>query len=261
MRSKRIEILGTPIDVLSMSETLDLIGVSIKKGRKLHHGAVNAAKLVNMQRDLELFNSVVACDIINADGQSIVWASRFLGNPLPERVAGIDLMQELVEYAYGNSFRIFFFGAKEDVVSRVVSIYSEKYSPKIIAGYSNGYCYYEEEKIAKYIAETRPDILFVAITSPKKEIFLNKYKEMLQVPFIMGVGGSFDVIAGKVKRAPQWMQKYGLEWLFRLIQEPGRLWKRNLVTNILFIIYIIREKFVRIFNERKRPETVDSFKK
>jgi N-acetylglucosaminyldiphosphoundecaprenol N-acetyl-beta-D-mannosaminyltransferase len=127
----------------------------------------------------------------------------------------------------------------------VVSHYKEKYSPKIIAGYRNGYFTKEEEpKIAKEIAESGANILFVAITSPKKENFLYENRETLKVVnFIMGVGGSFDVVSGLVKRAPSWMQRSGLEWFYRLIQEPKRMWKRYLIGNSKFIFLILKEKF------------------
>jgi len=240
----RIQILNCPIDRYTMEETVKIIDEAIQKKIPLHHVVVNAAKLVYMQKDKQLYDSVVNCDIINPDGQAVVWASRFLGKPLPERVTGIDLMQRLVKLAYEKKYKIFFFGANEEVVKAVVNKYSRIYSPDIIAGYRNGYFKKEEEPIiAKQIAESGADILFVAISSPKKEIFLNKYKNIINVPFIMGVGGSFDVVAGKVKRAPLWMQKAGLEWFYRFLQEPKRMWKRAFIINSLFVLYVLKEKF------------------
>ena len=242
----RIKILNCPIDRYTMEETVKMIDEAIQKKIHLHHGVVNAAKLVYMQKDKQLYDSVVNCDIINPDGQAVVWASRFLGKPLPERVTGIDLMQRLVKLAYEKKYKIFFFGAKEEVVKAVVDKYSQMYSPDIIAGYRNGYFKKEEEPIiAQQIAKSGADILFVAISSPKKEIFLNKYKNIINVPFIMGVGGSFDVVAGKVKRAPLWMQKAGLEWFYRFLQEPTRMWKRAFIINSLFVLYVLKEKFLK----------------
>jgi len=238
-----IHLFGVPVHKLSMKETLDFIDKSIACKEQVHHVVVNAAKLVNMQKDKELYQSVTESTIINADGQSVVWAARFLGRPLPERVAGIDLMENIMQLAFEKKYRAFFFGAKEDVVKKVVDIYREKYGEHVIAGYRNGYYKPEEEKsIAESIAATGADILFVAITSPKKEIFLNKYKHIIKVPFIMGVGGSFDVISGITKRAPLWMQRSGLEWFFRVLQEPKRMWKRYLVTNTKFILLLLSEK-------------------
>jgi N-acetylglucosaminyldiphosphoundecaprenol N-acetyl-beta-D-mannosaminyltransferase len=228
-----------------MQETLALVQEKIQKAEQLHHVVVNAGKVVAMQKDSELRNSVNQCHIINADGQAVVWASRFLGKPLKERVAGIDLMANLVEMAHKNHNKIFLFGAKEDVVKSVVEKYAEIYSPEIIAGYRNGYFNPSEEKeIAEQIANSGTQMLFVAISSPIKENFLYKYRDILKnVNLIMGVGGSFDVVAGKTKRAPAWMQKAGLEWFYRFAQEPRRMWKRYLVGNSKFIYLVLRERF------------------
>jgi N-acetylglucosaminyldiphosphoundecaprenol N-acetyl-beta-D-mannosaminyltransferase len=228
-----------------MQETLALVQEKIQKAEQLHHVVVNAGKVVAMQKDSELRNSVNQCHIINADGQAVVWASRFLGKPLKERVAGIDLMANLVEMAHKNHNKIFLFGAKEDVVKSVVEKYAEIYSPEIIAGYRNGYFNpSEEQEIAEQIANSGTQMLFVAISSPIKENFLYKYRDILKnVNLIMGVGGSFDVVAGKTKRAPAWMQKAGLEWFYRFAQEPRRMWKRYLVGNSKFIYLVLRERF------------------
>ncbi|TCK04458.1 WecB/TagA/CpsF family glycosyltransferase [Phorcysia thermohydrogeniphila] len=247
LKKHRIYILGCPIDVLTLEETLTIIDKAIQEKKHIYHIAVNAAKLVRMKKDRELYESVVNADIINADGMAVVWASKLIGKPLPERVAGIDLMQEVVKLAYKRGYKIFFFGAEEDVVKKVVEKYSKEYSPEIIAGYRNGYYSDEEEAtIAEQIANSRANILFVAMSSPKKEKFLYKYRDVLKnVNFIMGVGGSFDVIAGKVKRAPKWMQNAGLEWFYRFLQEPKRMWKRAFVDNSKFILLVAKE-FIRI---------------
>lgn len=247
LKSKKINILNTSIDNLTMVETLQCISESIENERQLHHVVVNAGKIVLMQTDEVLRKSVNESDIINADGQAVVWASRFLGKPLKERVAGIDLMANLVEMAYQKNYKIFLFGAKEEVLRTVVNQYSEKYSPDLIAGYRNGYFASEEEvDIANYIADSGAQMLFVAITSPKKENFLYNHRETLKnINLIMGVGGSFDVFAGKTKRAPVWMQKAGLEWFYRFLQEPKRMWKRYLVGNSKFIWLVLKERFTK----------------
>ena len=247
----RINICNVPVDALTMQQTIDLIDNSIRDNKSIHHVVINAVKVVNAQKDINLKESIINCDIINADGQGIVWASRLLNKPLPERVAGIDLMEKLVELAAKKKYRIFFLGAKEEIVSKVVKIYSDKFGDEIIAGYRNGYFKEEEEKeIAQQIAGSNANILFVAMSSPKKEIFLNTHKNLIQTPFIMGVGGSFDVVAGFVKRAPTWMQNWGLEWFFRTIQEPGRMWKRYLFGNSTFIYLVFKEKMKQIFKKK-----------
>lgn len=238
----RIKICDVPVDALTMEQTLGVISDSIEHNRPVHHVVVNTAKLVNARKDKELKASIVNCDIINADGQAIVWASKILNQPLPERVAGIDLMQNLVALAADKGYKIFFFGAKEEVVKKVVDKYTALYGKDILAGYRNGYFDKSQERtIAQQIGSSGADILFVAMSSPKKEVFLETYKDVINMPFIMGVGGSFDVVAGKVKRAPMWMQKSGLEWLYRVWQEPRRMWKRYLYTNTEFIYLIAKE--------------------
>lgn len=240
----KIELLNTHIHNLSMEETLEIIDSTISKGEQLHHVVVNAGKIVAMQTDLQLRQSVNESDLINADGQAVVWASKILKKPLKERVAGIDLMVNLVALAAKKKYKVFFFGAKEEVVKEVVNKYSNQYSSDIVAGYRNGYFKKEEEKeIAREIADSGANILFVAISSPTKENFLYENKELLKkVNFVMGVGGSFDVVSGKVKRAPLWMQNYGLEWFYRFAQEPKRMWKRYLVGNSKFMFLVLKER-------------------
>ena len=228
-----------------MEETLAEVEKSIKAGKQVHHVVVNAGKIAAMHSDPELRRSVNESDIINADGQAVVWASRILGKPLKERVAGIDFMSALVEMAHKKNYRIFLFGAKEEIVKTVVDTYSDIYSPEMIAGYRNGYFSpSQEETIAHQIADSGTQMLFVAISSPIKENFLYRHREILKnVNLIMGVGGSFDVVAGKVKRAPVWMQNAGLEWFYRFAQEPKRMWKRYLVGNSKFIYLVFKERF------------------
>ncbi|MDT7828078.1 WecB/TagA/CpsF family glycosyltransferase [Pricia sp. S334] len=240
----QIHILNTKIHNLSFQETLDKIEMAIRDNEQIHHVVVNAGKIVAMRTDLELQKSVNSSDLINADGQSVVWASRFLGKPLKERVAGIDLMEHLIKLSHIKKYKIFFLGAKEEVVKSVVDRYSEEYSPDIIAGYRNGYfTLMEESKIAERISNSGANILLVAISSPTKELFLYRNKGILhRVNFIMGVGGSFDVVSGRVKRAPVWMQNAGLEWFYRFLQEPKRMWKRYLVGNTKFILMVLNER-------------------
>lgn len=244
----RVKFLNTVIDNYSSTETLAIVENAIKSKKQIHHTVVNAGKIVAMQSDLQLRHSVNESDLINADGQAVVWASKLLGKPLKERVAGIDLMVNLVDLAYQKKHKVFFFGAKEEVVKTVVEKYSNQYSSDIIAGYRNGYFKKEqEEEIAKEIAESGANMLFVAISSPTKENFLYENKHLLKnVNFIMGVGGSFDVVSGKIKRAPLWMQNSGLEWFYRFAQEPKRMWKRYLVGNTKFILLVLKERMSNV---------------
>ncbi len=241
----RIDFLGIPLDNLSMNETVEKIDNAIVCNFQIHHCVVNAGKVVKMQNDKLLNESVLNSDIINADGMSIVWAARFLGKEIKERVTGIDLMENLIILSNKKQYSCFFLGAKQEIVEKLVNDYSNKYSKKIIAGYRNGYFNeHDEKQIIKEIKDSNANILFVAISSPKKEIFLNKYKnELNNINLIIGVGGSFDVISGAIKRAPKLMQEIGLEWLYRFLQEPRRMWRRYLIGNIKFLILIFKTKF------------------
>lgn len=240
----KIDFLGIPVDSHTMEETIARIDEAIRADEHIHHVVINAGKVVSMMKDKELYNSVLSCDIINADGQSIVWAARFLGKKIPGRVTGVDLMQQLIKLAAERGYKCFFLGAREDVVRKVVDRYTEEYGPQVIAGYRNGYFSENEEAdIARQISESGAHMLFVAITSPKKEKFLYKYEDVLKnVNFTMGVGGTFDIIAGVTRRAPKWVQDMGMEWFVRLAQEPGRMWKRYLVGNTMFVYLVMRER-------------------
>lgn len=254
MKQQRIDFLGIPVDVLSMKDTIAAVDNAIRSNEHINHVVINAGKVVSMQTDKQLFESVVSCDIINADGQAIVWGARLLGGKLPERVAGADLMQELVKLAAEKKYKCFFLGAKEEVVKKVVDTYTEQYGGGIIAGYRNGYFTKEEEaSVAKQIADSGAQLLFVAITSPKKENFMYAHRELLKdVNFTMGVGGTFDVVAGLTKRAPVWMQDIGMEWFYRFAQEPKRMWKRYLVGNSKFIYLVMKAKGKQLFSSRPK---------
>ncbi|MEM9172434.1 MAG: WecB/TagA/CpsF family glycosyltransferase [Pseudomonadota bacterium] len=242
----RVSLFGMPVAPSTMSETLDLCGEVITSRQVMHIGVINAAKVVNSRKDPVLRDSVLASDIIYADGMAVVWASRFLGRPLPERVAGIDIMMGLLERGDQHGYRVFLLGAKEAISEEVERRIQRDYPGVNVVGRRNGYFNDDEEAaIVDDIAACNPDILFVAITSPKKERFLAKWADQIGAHIYHGVGGSFDVYAGFVERAPERWQKLGLEWLYRVKQEPRRLWKRYLVTNVGFLWLTLKERFVR----------------
>jgi N-acetylglucosaminyldiphosphoundecaprenol N-acetyl-beta-D-mannosaminyltransferase len=203
---------------------------------------VNVDKLVKASRSPELRRIINECALINADGMPVVWAARLLGRPLKERVAGIDLFESLMARAAVRQWRVFLLGAREEVVAGVRAIYEAKYPGLTIAGHRNGYwSAAEEEGVVSQIAASRADLLFVAISSPKKEQFLGKYQARMRVPFAMGVGGTFDVAAGLVKRAPRWMQRAGLEWFYRFLQEPRRMFRRYFIDDMAFLWLFLKE--------------------
>ena len=203
---------------------------------------VNVDKLVKASRAPELRRIINDCDLVSADGMPVVWAARLLGKPLKERVAGIDLFEALMERAAERGWRVFLLGAREEVVARVRALYEQKYRGLVIAGHRNGYWSAAEEiNVVEQVGASRADLLFVAISSPKKEQFLGQYQARMQVPFAMGVGGSFDVAAGLVRRAPRWMQRAGLEWFYRFLQEPRRMFRRYFIDDVAFLWLFLKE--------------------
>lgn len=219
-----------------MPETLDLVDEAIRSRKPLQIGVINAAKVVNMDKDPSLREAVLSSDIILADGAAVVWASRLLGKPLPERVAGIDIMFGMFERGNERGYRVYCLGATEEISKTVEANLARDYPELTLAGRHHGYFSEDEaQTIADDVRSSKADILLVAMTSPKKERFLAKWMSHMDVPVCHGVGGSFDVYAGKVERAPGSWQKLGLEWLYRVKQEPGRLWKRYLFTNVSFL--------------------------
>ena len=215
----------------------------IEQGTPAQHVSINAGKINLMRKDPSLRSIVNRAALITADGQSIVWASKYLGCPVPERVTGIDLFRELVKLAAEKGWRPYYLGATAEVVEAVVKHDQQLYPDLNVAGFHHGY-FSEDESldVAKEIARTQPDLLFVAFSSPQKEIWLDTFSEVLQVPFAMGVGGSFDIVAGKTKRAPLWMQRSGLEWFYRFAQEPVRMFDRYIIGNLRFLQYVWGEK-------------------
>jgi N-acetylglucosaminyldiphosphoundecaprenol N-acetyl-beta-D-mannosaminyltransferase len=236
-----VELFGVPTDALTMDETVDAVRDLVRTGTPHQHVVLNAAKVVAMDRDAHLREVVAHCDLINADGASVVWASHALGRPLPERVAGIDLFLRLVEAAHDDGDSVYFLGASQDVVDRTVTVLEERHPGLRVAGSHNGF-WSDDREVIEAVRHAHPDYLFLAIPSPRKEFWLNEHLQELGVPFVMGVGGSFDVVAGAVSRAPVWMQRAGLEWAWRLGQEPRRMWKRYLVGNTAFIRLTLRER-------------------
>ena len=243
-----IKFLGLRLDALSMPQSVErcerLIGI-----RGAQHVVLNAAKVVAAQNDGDLKNIINHCDMVNADGMSVVWGAKLLGLNVPERVAGIDLMHELVTLSSKKGYSIYLLGAKKEIVESTAVIFSNLGAN--VSGFRDGYWTDSEEAtVVAEIASHKPDFLFIAIPSPQKEIFLSKHLEKLDSGLAMGVGGSFDVVAGLTARAPKIMQLAGLEWLFRLIQEPRRMLKRYLIGNTKFVILVLKALLFRLGDNR-----------
>lgn len=246
LQNRRILLLGSPMDALSMDETLRLIEGAMRERTPLQHVVVNVAKLVHMQHDEALYRDVTGSDLINIDGMGVVWGGRWLGHAIPERVAGIDVMDGVLALCRQHGFKPFILGAKPEILRQAAANIEARYPGLVFAGLQDGYYdRNDEQAVMQRIADSGADCLFIAMPSPHKERIMQHYRDMLNVPFIMGVGGSVDVFAGYVTRAPGWMQQAGLEWLYRLLQEPGRMWKRYWHTNRQFAVLLLKAKLGR----------------
>ena len=235
----RAQVLGCQIDRVDLDQALAHCERAIDSRRLVQHMAINAAKLVAMRKDEYLREVADRCELVTADGQAVVWASKLLRDPLPSRVAGIDLMYALLARAAAKGYRVYVLGARRAVLERAVERIHTGFPGINIVGYRDGYYQDEEEsEVAAAVAAAHPDVLLVAMTSPRKEYFLARHSMTMGVPFVMGVGGAIDVVAGVTKRAPLAIQRLGLEWLFRLAQEPRRLFRRYLSTNVRFILLV-----------------------
>lgn len=239
----RIHILQTTIDVLDMKQTVDLVERYIQTKTPLHLMGVNADKVNEINQNERMRQIVNSCGVINADGASVVMASKLLGKPLPERVAGIDLMMHLIALCEQKGYRVYLLGARREVVEKTAEVLQGRYPNMILSGFRDGY-FKEAEwpQIAEEIQACKPDVVFVGITSPMKEYVIEFLQDNGNDAVFMGVGGSFDVLCGNIARAPMWMQRANLEWLFRMMQEPKRLFKRYFVGNWRFAIAVFKEK-------------------
>ncbi|WP_053850118.1 WecB/TagA/CpsF family glycosyltransferase [Streptomyces sp. NRRL B-24085] len=242
----RQSLFGIEVDPLTMDETVERCLAAVRDGRQLEIGVVNAAKLVNMRRDARLAEAVSGCDLVLADGQAVVWAGKVLRAPLPERVAGIDLFLRLLAEAESAGIPVYFLGAKEEVLEEMLRRVADRFPGLKVAGSRNGYFDdSQQEEIADGIARSGAQMLFLGMTSPKKEIFTAAHGARTGARVVHGVGGSFDILAGVTRRAPASWQRLGVEWLYRALQEPRRLGKRYLTTNTAFLLMTARE-FIRI---------------
>jgi N-acetylglucosaminyldiphosphoundecaprenol N-acetyl-beta-D-mannosaminyltransferase len=237
------ELLGVSFDAVTM-ETAVARCLEFCRAPRSSHTVVtaNAFHLCMLRRNRELAQSCQAANLTVADGMSVVWALRASSQPAPERVAGVDLMAHLLAAAGKHRLSVYFLGARREVVTALVEMSRTQYPGIEIAGYRDGYFGSDDHlNIVEEIRASRAHILFVGMPSPFKEVWCEQHRERLDVPVIIGVGGSFDVLAGFIRRAPRWAQTAGLEWLWRLLMEPRKLWTRYLTTNFEFIWLAGRE--------------------
>jgi N-acetylglucosaminyldiphosphoundecaprenol N-acetyl-beta-D-mannosaminyltransferase len=257
-----IAILGIPFDNVTVAEAVAVVDAMVSSGRPHYLATANVDFLVQALRDVELRRILLEAHLVICDGTPLVWASRLLGNPLPERVAGSDLVPLLIRVAAEKGYRLFFLGASPDVAGRAIARLKSMFPELVVAGqYSPPYSSLLEmdhEGIKRRIVEANPDLVFVGFGCPKQEKWINMHYRTLGVPVCVGIGGTIDFLAGHLKRAPRWMQKSGTEWLFRLAQEPRRLFRRY-VNDLWVFGWAFAAQLWR-FRTRKRRLSEDSAK-
>ncbi len=243
----RVKVLGVEIDALTMTDAVGAFGRLIAQKRPSIALSVNVDICMKIQRDPELRSIYGAADLVLVDGTPMMWAARFLGSPLPGRVSGSDFVPLFCRAAAEHGFRIFFLGAAPGVAEAAKHWLESRYQGLKIVGILAPRLGFEADdrensRIVSTVRECAPDVLFAALGSPKEQKWLYRFRDVLQVPVSMNVGSSFDYLAGRLNRAPSWMQRWGLEWTYRLAQEPRRLWRRYLLEDPPFVYYVIRER-------------------
>lgn len=256
----RVAILGVAVDNLTMDEVVATVESQIREGGFHQIATANVDFLIKSIHDEELYETLARCDLVLADGMPLVWASRMLGAGLKERVAGADLVPRLTELSANSGFRIFLLGADEESSAGTVAWMEKNFPGVCIAGrFCPEHLPLEEmdhEGILSRIEEAKPDILLVAFGNPKQEKWLNMHRHRLEVPVCIGVGGSFDFLSGRLSRAPLWMQKSGLEWIYRTMQEPSRLAKRYF-SNIVGLLRYLPIQIAAMAMQGKRRQQAE----
>ncbi|ANU07152.1 WecB/TagA/CpsF family glycosyltransferase [Paraurantiacibacter namhicola] len=241
--ASRITFFGTPVDLLDREQTLARAQQAMDSGQPLRHTALNVAKLIKLEGDELLAEDVRGSDLVGIDGMGIVLGLKLFGVDKAERVAGVDLFLDVLALCARTGRRPYILGARQDVLERAMAEAMQRNPGLEFAGARNGY--YGPDDVPQIVADIRvsgADCLFVAMPTPRKERFLNAHARDLGVPFIMGVGGSVDVLAGHVSRAPRWMQRNGLEWFHRMVKEPRKMFWRYASTNAAYAWLLLKTK-------------------
>lgn len=231
------EILGIPVHAVTYDEAAEAVAGSIGRGGSTWILAINPEKIMKALSDEELRRLLLQASLFIPDGIGVLWAGKILGRPFPQRVTGVDLLVRLVEEAARRGWKVFLLGAEPGVAEEVAAGWEKRWPGLQVVGCHHGYFKEADEgMVVEKVAAAGPDILFVAMGSPRQERFIGNNRTALCVPVCMGVGGSFDVVSGKKKRAPVWMQKLGMEWSYRLFLEPSRVLRMSALPRFMFLV-------------------------
>jgi N-acetylglucosaminyldiphosphoundecaprenol N-acetyl-beta-D-mannosaminyltransferase len=237
--AERIDLLGLPISRVTSREALAILAEFVRAGEPRLVVTADASAVVTAARDADFRAIVKNAALVTPDGAGILWACRRLGRPLPERVSGVDLMERLCELAGQHGWSAFFYGAAPGVAAEAAASLQARFPGMRIAGSAHGFLSSEEQAaLEDQIRAARPELLFVAMGIPRQEKWIGSRMQSLGVPVAMGVGGSFDVFAGRVSRAPLWMQRRGLEWLYRLSKNPRKISKVAALPQFVLLVLL-----------------------
>ncbi|WP_083199807.1 WecB/TagA/CpsF family glycosyltransferase [Pseudomonas defluvii] len=246
--NRRIDFLGCPLDLIAPHDLMEEAKRSLAGERRLHLEGLNVAKLVDARSAPLLMGALNEAEWVHIDGAGISLGLKLLDIPVPPRRAGIDLLGDLCALAAETGASVYLLGARREVVQLTAQRLLGRYPKLRIVGVRDGYFSAEEEAdVVEAIRASGADMLFIGMSSPKKELLLQKHWQHLGVKIGMGVGGSFDVLSGTLPRAPRWMQVIGMEWFFRLLMEPRRLLWRYVRTNVAYLFLLIVAKFKGLF--------------
>lgn len=250
MHRQRVDILGTEVDRVTLDELLKEIEGNIVDKTPQYIITSNVDYLILKRKDRKFEKTFNNATYIVPDGAPLIWASKFLGTPLEERITGTDILMGLSELSAKKGHSIFLLGGAEGVADKVAQVLQKKFPGLRVAGTYSPYFGFEEDtvendRIVRIIKETQPDILFAALGAPKGEKWIYDFYRSLGVPLSMNIGAVFDFVSGRIKRAPKWMQRIGFEWLWRLLKEPRRLWRRYLLRDMTFFYLLLRQKLIK----------------
>ncbi len=237
---ERVNIAGLGVDRLTLEQAKNIICARWDGAEGVFHVVTtNAEMIYRGAGDRELAGVIEKAEMVTADGAGVVLASRILGHPLPERVAGYDLMTECLREAARKGIPVYFLGSRPQILEQAVREARKRFPGLQVAGSRHGYFHADdEEELVREIRSLKPRLLLVALGVPKQEKWIFRYREKLPPCAVIGVGGSFDVLAGELTRAPLWMQRAGLEWLYRLLKEPARIGRAAVLPAFLIQVFL-----------------------
>jgi N-acetylglucosaminyldiphosphoundecaprenol N-acetyl-beta-D-mannosaminyltransferase len=251
----RIHIGNCPVDCLDFSSTVEVLLEATRKMGPLCVAPVNASTVVMASRDFLFRETLESMDVILPDGYWMQWAARLLGRPATNHVAAVPLTYALLQRLTPSRGTVFLLGAEAPVVEKASQELGRRFPGLRVVGTRNGYFSEgEEEAIVEQIKAAHPQVLLLGISSPKRELFVTRHRQRLEVPVVMGVGGLLDILGGRTKEGPQWLRNYGLMWFYRFAKEPRRLWKRYTVTNGRFAWIVLRDAFEGVFDRSGKPQ-------